>query len=73
MIYVLYVIVAASAGWTTTSATVTTHPSEAACGAAADQARHTTESVITYCVRMHPAAQRTTHLEGMPNQADVKP
>jgi hypothetical protein len=63
MIYVLYVIISANVGWTKTSTTVSTYPSEAACASAADKARSANAMVITYCMRMHPGEQKTTNLE----------
>lgn len=62
MVYVLYVIISANAGWTKTSTSIATHPTEMACAAAADQARKANPMVITYCVRTQPGSQKTTNL-----------
>ena len=63
MIYVLYVIVSASSGWTAATSTLSAYPTEMACAAAADKARTAGRSVITYCVRVKPAEQKTTDLQ----------
>ena len=63
MVYVLYVIISTNVGWTKTSTSISTYPSELACAEAADQARKTNSMVITYCTRMHPGQQKTTKLE----------
>jgi hypothetical protein len=63
MIYVLYVIISANAGWTKTSTTIATHPTEQACAEAADKARRENPMVITYCVRTPADGQKTTKLE----------
>jgi hypothetical protein len=63
MIYVLYVIISANVGWTKTSTSINTYPSEMACAEAADQVRKANPIVITYCTRMQPGQQKNTKLE----------
>jgi hypothetical protein len=63
MIYVLYVIISANAGWTQTSTSISNYPSEMACAEAAEKVRTANPIVITYCTRMQPGQQKTTKLE----------
>ncbi len=63
MIYVLYVIISANSGWTETSTSINTYPSEMACAEAAEKVRTANPIVITYCTRMQPGQQKTTKLE----------
>ena len=50
---------------------ITTHPTEVSCAEAADKARRENPTVITYCVRTQPDAQKTTKL-GVPLTPDAR-